>query len=94
MFPAAILQLPFFDPDRDDAANYGGIGAVIGHEIGHGFDDQGAKYNGDGNMIENWWTDDRPDGSSKGSRAQKLIDAVQTRFEPVQGFPASTSTAP
>ena len=50
VFPAAILQPPFFDADADDAANYGGIGAVIGHEIGHGFDDQGAKYDGDGNL--------------------------------------------
>ena len=49
VFPAAILQPPFFDADADDAANYGGIGAVIGHEIGHGFDDQGSKYDGDGN---------------------------------------------
>ncbi|SEB59383.1 putative endopeptidase [Gordonia malaquae] len=57
VFPAAILQPPFFDPEADDAANYGGIGAVIGHEIGHGFDDQGAKYDGDGNLVD-WWTDD------------------------------------
>ena len=57
VFPAAILQPPFFDADADDAANYGGIGAVIGHEIGHGFDDQGAKYDGDGNLVD-WWTDD------------------------------------
>jgi len=56
VFPAAILQPPFFDRDADDAVNYGAIGAVIGHEIGHGFDDQGSKYNGDGKM-ENWWTD-------------------------------------
>jgi putative endopeptidase len=55
VFPAAILQYPFFDPDRDDAANYGAIGAVIGHEIGHGFDDQSAKYDGDGRLA-NWWT--------------------------------------
>jgi len=55
VFPAAILQPPFFDVlADDDAANYGGIGAVIGHEIGHGFDDQGSKYDGDGN-LENWW---------------------------------------
>jgi len=56
VFPAAILQPPFFDLDADDAANYGGIGAVIGHEIGHGFDDQGSKYDGDGNLMD-WWTD-------------------------------------
>ena len=56
VFPAAILQPPFFDLlAEDDAANYGGIGAVIGHEIGHGFDDQGSKYDGDGN-LENWWS--------------------------------------
>ena len=55
VFPAAILQPPFFDLEADDAANYGGIGAVIGHEIGHGFDDQGAKYDGDGN-LEDWWS--------------------------------------
>ena len=56
VFPAAILQPPFFDPDADDAVNYGGIGAVIGHEIGHGFDDQGSKYDGTG-RLEDWWTE-------------------------------------
>ncbi|GLC86647.1 peptidase M13 [Microbacterium arabinogalactanolyticum] len=56
VFPAAILQYPFFDPNRDAAANYGGIGAVIGHEIGHGFDDQGSRYDGDG-RLQDWWTD-------------------------------------
>ena len=55
VFPAAILQYPFFDENRDAAANYGAIGAVIGHEIGHGFDDQGSKYDGDGRLID-WWT--------------------------------------
>ncbi|MEO8816010.1 MAG: M13 family metallopeptidase [Mycobacterium sp.] len=70
VFPAAILQPPFFDPDADDAANYGGIGAVIGHEIGHGFDDQGAKYDGDGNLVD-WWTDS--DRAEFGSRTQALI---------------------
>lgn len=55
VFPAAILQPPFFDLKADDAVNYGGIGAVIGHEIGHGFDDQGAAYDGDG-VMKNWWT--------------------------------------
>jgi len=56
VFPAAILQPPFFGLDADDAVNYGGIGAVIGHEIGHGFDDQGSKYDGDG-ALNNWWSD-------------------------------------
>ncbi len=57
VFPAAILQPPFFDPEADDAVNYGAIGAVIGHEIGHGFDDQGSQYDGTG-QLNNWWTDD------------------------------------
>jgi putative endopeptidase len=56
VFPAAILQPPFFNEHADDAVNYGGIGAVIGHEIGHGFDDQGSTCDGDG-MLRNWWTD-------------------------------------
>jgi len=55
VFPAAILQFPFFDVARDEAANYGGIGAVIGHEIGHGFDDQGSKFDGAGRLTD-WWT--------------------------------------
>ncbi|MFD0360388.1 M13 family metallopeptidase [Nocardia sp. GCM10030253] len=71
VFPAAILRPPFFDMHADDAANYGGIGAVIGHEIGHGFDDQGAKYDGDGNMID-WWTD--ADRTEFGKRTKALID--------------------
>ncbi|MDU5247192.1 MAG: M13 family metallopeptidase, partial [Varibaculum cambriense] len=56
VFPAAILQPPFFDPKASHAANFGGIGAVIGHEIGHGFDDQGSHYDGDGKLTE-WWTE-------------------------------------
>jgi putative endopeptidase len=71
VFPAAILQPPFFDAEADDAANYGGIGAVIGHEIGHGFDDQGAKYDGDGNLVD-WWTDD--DRTEFGARTKALIE--------------------
>ena len=55
VFPAAILQPPFFDPNADPAVNYGGIGAVIGHEMSHQFDDQGAKYDLHGNLID-WWT--------------------------------------
>jgi putative endopeptidase len=70
VFPAAILQPPFFDPDADDAANYGGIGAVIGHELGHGFDDQGSKYDGDGNLND-WWT--QSDRTEFDKRAQALI---------------------
>ena len=57
VFPAAILQPPFFSPEADDAINFGGIGAVIGHEIGHGFDDQGSKYDGDGKLVS-WWTEE------------------------------------
>lgn len=57
VFPAAILQPPFFTADADDAVNYGGIGAVIGHEIGHGFDDQGSQFDGSG-ALRNWWTDE------------------------------------
>jgi putative endopeptidase len=57
VFPAGILQFPFFDPEADDAINYGGIGMVIGHEMTHGFDDQGAQYDKDGN-LKNWWSKD------------------------------------
>jgi putative endopeptidase len=57
VFPAAILQPPFFSPDWDDAVNYAAIGAVIGHEIGHGFDDQGSRYDGDG-KLQDWWTEE------------------------------------
>lgn len=71
VFPAAILQPPFFDPEADDAANYGGIGAVIGHEIGHGFDDQGSRYDGDGNMTDWWETADRAEFDR---RSKALID--------------------
>jgi putative endopeptidase len=75
VFPAAILQPPFFNADADDAANYGGIGAVIGHEIGHGFDDQGAKYDGDGNLVD-WWTD--VDRAEFGTRTKALIEQYDT----------------
>ncbi len=57
IFPAAILQPPFFDLNAEDAINYGAIGAVIGHEIGHGFDDKGSTFDGDG-VLRNWWTDE------------------------------------
>ena len=71
VFPAAILQFPFFDENRDAAANYGAIGAVIGHEIGHGFDDQGSKYDGDGRLID-WWTAE--DREAFEQRTRSLID--------------------
>jgi len=69
VFPAAILQPPFFDPNADDAVNYGAIGAVIGHEIGHGFDDQGSKSDGFGNLRD-WWTP--ADAAAFKQRTQKL----------------------
>jgi putative endopeptidase len=81
-FPAAILQPPFFDPNADDAVNYGAIGAVIGHEISHGFDDQGSKYTGQG-LLENWWTTD--DRAAFDSRTKRLSDQFDT-YEPLPGL--------
>lgn len=83
VFPAAILQPPFFNPEADDAVNYGGIGAVIGHEISHGFDDQGSKYDGDGN-LENWWTDS--DRKSFVDLTHRLV-AQFAEYEPLPGKP-------
>lgn len=80
VFPAAILQPPFFDPQAEDAANYGGIGAVIGHEIGHGFDDQGSQYDGNG-TLNNWWTDD--DRAAFEARTKELIEQYNA-FVPTQ----------
>jgi putative endopeptidase len=71
VFPAAILQNPFFSPERDDAANYGAIGAIIGHEIGHGFDDQGSKVDGDGRLTD-WWT--AADREAFETRTRALIE--------------------
>jgi len=71
VFPAAILQYPFFDPERDAASNYGAIGAVIGHEIGHGFDDQGSRFDGYGRLL-NWWTEE--DRAAFEERTRSLID--------------------
>ncbi|MBK9385908.1 MAG: M13 family metallopeptidase [Planctomycetes bacterium] len=81
VFPAAILQPPFFDLEADDAVNYGGIGAVIGHEIGHGFDDQGSRYDGDGN-LRSWWTDE--DRQRFETRTKALI-AQYGEFEALPG---------
>ena len=80
VFPAAILQPPFFDVDADDAVNYGGIGGVIGHEIGHGFDDQGSKYDGAG-RLEDWWT--AQDRTEFEARTTALI-AQYDAFVPAQ----------
>ena len=81
VFPAAILQPPFFDMKADDAVNYGAIGAVIGHEISHGFDDQGSQYDGDG-KLRNWWTpEDRKAFESITSR----LDAQYSSYEPLAG---------
>lgn len=81
VFPAAILQPPFFDADAPMALNYGGIGAVIGHEISHAFDDQGSRYDGDGNLT-NWWTDD--DRVAFKALADQLI-AQYGGYEPLPG---------
>lgn len=78
VFPAAILQPPFFNLEADDAVNYGAIGAVIGHEIGHGFDDQGSKYDGDGN-LKNWWTD--ADRKAFEERSAALVEQYN-QFKP------------
>jgi putative endopeptidase len=82
VFPAAILQPPFFNMAADDAVNYGGIGGVIGHEIGHGFDDQGAKYDGEGN-LRNWWTEQ--DKTQFQERGARLIGQYN-KFEPLPGL--------
>lgn len=75
VFPAGILQFPFFDPNADDAVNYGGIGAVIGHEISHGFDDSGSQYDKDGN-LKNWWSaDDLAKFKEKAKALQAQFDA-------------------
>lgn len=82
VFPAAILQFPFFDVDVDDAINYGGMGVVIGHEITHGFDDQGRKYDYDGNLRD-WWT---PDDNEKFNARAKMIVEQFDEFEPLEGL--------
>ena len=81
VFPAAILQAPFFDPRADPAVNYGGIGAVIGHEITHGFDDQGRKTDGDG-VLRDWWT---PEDAAKFEERAAVLGAQYTALSPVEG---------
>lgn len=81
VFPAAILQPPFYNPKADAAVNFGGIGAVIGHEISHGFDDSGSRFDGDGN-LNNWWTDeDRKNFDAKVGQ----LAAQYNAYEPVKG---------
>ena len=85
VFPAAILQPPFFNMDADDAVNYGGIGVVIGHEMTHGFDDQGCKYDENGN-LNNWWTEE--DATKFGERTKqlvKLFDEFSVRGNQING---------
>jgi putative endopeptidase len=81
VFPAAILEPPFFDMSADDAANYGAIGAVIGHEISHGFDDRGSQFDGDG-ALRNWWTDD--DRKAFDAVGARLVAQYET-YEPIPG---------
>ncbi len=81
VFPAAILQPPFFDPEADPAVNYGGIGAVIGHEIGHGFDDQGRKSDGDG-VLRDWWT---PADAANFNALTTRLGAQYGAYEPIAG---------
>ena len=82
VFPAAILQPPFFNAAADDAVNYGGIGAVIGHEISHGFDDQGSQYDGDGNLRQ-WFTEE--DLKNFKALTAALV-AQYAAYEPVKGY--------
>jgi len=82
VFPAAILQPPFFDPTADDAVNYGAIGAIIGHEIGHGFDDQGRKSDGAGNLVDWWSAGDAKAFEERASRLGAQFDALS----PVEGL--------
>ena len=82
VFPAAILQPPFFDPNADMAVNYGGIGGVIGHEITHGFDDQGRHYDGTG-LLTDWWT---ADDAAKFDAEAKKYGAQYDAYEPVPGY--------
>lgn len=81
VFPAAILQAPFFDPNADPAVNYGGIGAVIGHEITHGFDDQGRKSDGDG-VLRDWWT---PEDAARFEARAKVLGEIYDKLEPIPG---------
>ena len=82
VFPAAILQPPFFDPSADMAINFGGIGGVIGHEMTHGFDDEGRQYDGHG-VLTDWWT---PEDATKFAARTKRLGAEYDAFEPFPGL--------
>src|SRR5690606_27651915 len=81
-FPAAILQPPFFNVDADDAINYGAIGAVIGHEISHGFDDQGRRYDGEGNLNDWWASED----NEEFTRRAKQLGTQYSALSPLPGL--------
>lgn len=81
VFPAAILQPPFFNPGADPAVNFGGIGGVIGHEMTHGFDDSGAQFDADGNLVD-WWT---PEDKANFEKATKALASQYDKYEPVKG---------
>lgn len=80
VFPAGILQAPFFDPEASDAENYGGIGVVIGHELTHGFDDQGCNFDADGNMV-NWWTPEDAEAFAE------MTKGLASQFDEVEVLP-------
>ena len=82
VFPASVLQPPFFDPTADDAINYGAIGAIIGHEISHGFDDEGSQFDGTGNLREWWTAEDRARFDAK----TKMLVAQYSAFSPIAGY--------
>src|ERR1019366_8745132 len=81
VFPAAILQAPFFDVAADDALNFGGIGTVIGHELTHGFDDQGSRYDAHGNINEWWTVEDKASFEKQSAHLAEQFD----KYEPVPG---------
>ncbi len=93
VFPAAILQPPFFNPNAEDAANYGGIGAVIGHEIGHGFDDQGSQYDGDG-KLNDWWTEEDKANFERSPRSSSTSTTSSCRRSSPKSIRDDPSKAP
>ena len=88
VFPASVLQPPFFDPNADDAVNYGAIGAIIGHEISHGFDDEGSQFDGTGNLRV-WWT---PADRERFEAKTKALVAQYSAFSPLPGYTSTASS--